>query len=226
MAGFTCPYCQTMMAVNNSTKATQTPAFDSRDGYYVGPTGRVYFDSALEIIFYKCPNCGQHTILANGIGSSVKDVKAAIRPLSAAKQYPKYIPMQIREDYEEACSVLHLSPKASATLARRCLQGMIRDFWGITKSTLNAEITALKDMIQPDLWAAIDGLRQLGNIGAHMERDTNLIVDIDPDEAEKLIKLIELLMKEWYINREERKQLFGDILEINADKQATRKGEG
>ena len=59
-----------------------------------------------------------------------------------------------------------------------------------------------------------------------MEKDTNLIVDIDADEAEKLIKLIELLMKEWYINREERKQLFSDILEINADKQATRKGEG
>ena len=131
-----------------------------------------------------------------------------------------------REDYEEACAVLNLSPKASATLARRCLQGMIRDFWGITKDTLNAEISALKDRIQPDLWAAINGLRQLGNIGAHMEKDTNLIVDIDADEAEKLIKLIELLMKEWYINREERKQLFGDILEINADKQATRKGEG
>ena len=63
-------------------------------------------------------------------------------------------------------------------------------------------------------------------IGAHMEKDTDLIVDIDPGEAEKLIKLIELLMKEWYINREERNKLFGDILQINADKQATRKGEG
>ena len=55
---------------------------------------------------------------------------------------------------------------------------------------------------------------------------TNLIVDIDPDEAEKLIKLIELLMKEWYINREDRKRLFGDILDINAEKQAIRNGEG
>ena len=59
-----------------------------------------------------------------------------------------------------------------------------------------------------------------------MEKDADLIVDIDPGEADKLIKLIELLMKEWYINREERSQLFGDILQINADKQAARKGEG
>ena len=103
---------------------------------------------------------------------------------------------------------------------------MIRDYWQIVKGRLYDEISALQDKIQPDLWQAIDSLRQLGNIGAHMEKDTDLIVDIDPGEAEKLIKLIELLMKEWYINREERTKLFGDILQINADKQAIRKGEG
>ena len=119
-----------------------------------------------------------------------------------------------------------LRPKASATLSRRCLQGMIRDFWGITKNTLFEEVTALQDKIPADLWVAINGLRQLGNIGAHMEKNTDLIVDIDPGEADKLIQLIELLLKEWYINREERNKLFGDIFQINADKQAIRKGEG
>ena len=164
--------------------------------------------------------------IVDDAGDAVKDVCLPIRPQSAAKQYPEYIPQPIREDYEEACAVLQLSPKASATLARRCLQGMIRDFWGISKDTLNAEINALKDRVQPDLWAVLNSLRQLGNIGAHMEKDTNLIVEIDPGEAEKLIKLIELLMKEWYINRHERNQLFGDILQINAEKQAIRNGEG
>ena len=103
---------------------------------------------------------------------------------------------------------------------------MIRDYWGITKSRLIDEISDLQDKIQPDLWNAIDSLRQLGNIGAHMEKEVDLIIDIDPGEAEKLIKLIELLIKEWYINREERKKLFDDILQINAEKQSERKGEG
>ena len=102
---------------------------------------------------------------------------------------------------------------------------MIRDYWGIKKGRLNEEISALKEKIQPDLWGAIDGLRQLGNIGAHMEKDVDLIVDIDPGEADKLIKLIELLMKEWYINCEERKKLFEDILEINSEKQLERKSK-
>ena len=226
MAGFTCPYCETMMAIDSTTRRTHYPAFDSSDScYQLNGTIR-YHDSSVAITFYKCPNCGQYTIFAKGVGKAVLDVNAAVRPASTAKQYPEFIPKQIRSDYEEACSILYLSPKASATLSRRCLQGMIRDYWGIAKGRLYDEITELKDKVQPDLWQAIDSLRQLGNIGAHMEKDTDLIVDIDSGEAEKLIRLIELLMKEWYINREERNKLFGDILQINADKQSTRKGEG
>lgn len=226
MAGFTCPYCGMVMVMNNSTYNKRYPSFYKDDGHYW--TGVAYHteDDAIEMEFYKCANCGSVTITAKGIGSAVSDVDTIIRPCSMAKQYPEYIPRQIREDYEEACAVLHLSPKSSATLARRCLQGMIRDFWGIADRNLHNEITALKDKVQPDLWQALDNLRQLGNIGAHMERDTNLIVDIDPGEAEKLIKLIELLMEEWYINREKRNKLFSDIFQINADKQAIRKGEG
>ena len=156
-------------------------------------------------------------------GSRVQDVHVPIRPISSAKQFPLYIPEAIRQDYEEACAIVNLSPKASATLSRRCLQGMIRDFWGITKPTLNKEIDELQNQIPSDLWSSIDALRQLGNIGAHMEKGTNVIVDIDPNEANSLIQLIELLMKEWYINREERKKLFSSIISTNQTKQSERK---
>lgn len=59
--------------------------------------------------------------------------KWALCPESLAKPQPEYIPAPLREDYYEACLIRDKSPKASATLARRCLQGMIRDFCGITK---------------------------------------------------------------------------------------------
>ena len=96
------------------------------------------------------------------------------------------------------------------------------DYWNIKLKNLNHEITALKEKSPLDLWNAIDSLRQLGNIGAHMEKDINTIIDIDPGEAQALIKLIELLMKEWYINREERNQLLENILSTNIQKQAQR----
>ncbi|WP_242825769.1 DUF4145 domain-containing protein [Cellulosilyticum lentocellum] len=165
------------------------------------------------------------TIKVTGVGNQVKDMTSNFYPNSVAKQFPDYIPEQIRNDYQEACAIVNLSPKASATLSRRCLQGMIRDFWKISKGSLYDEISELNGKIPADLWSALDGLRKLGNIGAHMEKDTSVIIDIDPSEAENLIVLIELLMKEWYINRHERDNLFSKILTTTAQKQAEKKGK-
>lgn len=220
MSGFQCPYCSMVMPETTDTVTSQTTSFESFNGY---TSDYSYTPSCIEITFYKCPNCGKYTVRAQGLCADVEGINMQLLPISNANQYPDYIPKAIRNDYEEACSIVNLSPKASATLSRRCIQGMIHDYWGIKLKNLNQEITALKDKISPDLWSCIDALRQLGNIGAHMEKDINTIVDIDSNEAESLIKLIELLIKEWYINREERKNLFNDILATNESKQADRK---
>lgn len=129
-----------------------------------------------------------------------------LRPQSSAKPFPDYIPESIRQDYTEACLIQNLSPKASATLSRRCLQGMIRNFWGISKKSLNDEIKELETKVDPSTWQAIDALRQIGNIGAHMEKDVNVIIDVEPEEASLLIGLIETLLKDWYITRHEREE--------------------
>jgi hypothetical protein len=144
-------------------------------------------------------------------------------PENVYKQFPEYIPQQIRNDYQEACSIIKNSPKAAATLLRRCLQGMIHDFWGIKEKNLNAEITALKDKVTAAQWKALDGLRTIGNIGAHMEKDVNLIIDIEPIEVLKLQKLIELLLEKWYINRHEEEQLYADIAQTAEEKEERKK---
>jgi len=182
---------------------------------------------ALLICFFRCPSCEKHTIKIKGIGSEVKDKLLNFYPSSNAKVFPTYIPESIRKDYEEACQIVNLSPKASATLSRRCLQGMIRDYWKVTnKKNLYEEITAIQDKVSPEVARVLKGLKDLGNIGAHMEKDINLIIDIDSGEAEKLIKLIEYLMKEWYINRYESEQLFNDIIGIDeAKKEQKRNGK-
>ena len=221
MSGFQCSYCSMVVRISNGTASYGYPSFD-RDNDFC-PNN--YDLSTIKVNFYKCPNCGRFSVSVKGLGSMVANIDTTLQPKSLAKQFPTYIPEAIRSDYEEACAIVNLSPKASATLSRRCLQGMIHDFWDIKLKNLNQEITALKDKIPADLWSSIDALRQLGNIGAHMEKDTDVIVDIDPNEAEFLIKLIELLMKEWYINREERKKLFSDIISTNEAKQEQRKKE-
>ena len=219
MSGFQCPFCSMVMSLNSETKSTDVVGFrpDNSYSYLSG--------SHLEIVYYKCPNCNEYSITINGVGFDVADIPLTwIRPNSLAKKFPNYIPEAIRNDYEEACAIVSLSPKSSATLARRCLQGMIRDFWGISKSRLVDEINALQGKIPAQQWTVIDGVRRIGNIGAHMEKDINTIVDIEPVEAQKLIKLIELLINQWYINRHDQEQLYADILDIDQAKQDERKG--
>lgn len=156
-------------------------------------------------------------------------------PESSARPQPDFIPVALRDDYLEACRIRNLSPKASATLSRRCLQGMIRDFCGISRNTLDQEIRALQEDIdggrapagvQADTMEAIDSVRKIGNIGAHMEKDINLIIDVDPAEAQLLIELIELLFEEWYVAREVRAQKIRRIKAIADDKAAQKAAAG
>ena len=45
------------------------------------------------------------------------------------------------------------------------------------------------------------------------------MIDVEPDEAAKLIWLIELLMREWYIHRHERELGLKELEELAAAKQ-------
>lgn len=213
---FTCPYCQHLFALHTPT---YTSILVNKNGHFTVPGN----SSAVNIEFFICPKCNKITIKSTGLGAETFFPCTPLRPNSTAKKFPDYIPKAIRNDYEEACAIVHLSPKASATLSRRCLQGMIRDFFQISGKNLYEEINKIKSYIPEEQWAVLDGIRQIGNIGAHMEKDINLIIDIEPDEAQKLIKLIELLIQQWYIERHNQKQLYADIIGIDNSKQILRK---
>ncbi|WP_331694608.1 DUF4145 domain-containing protein [Pandoraea sputorum] len=137
---------------------------------------------------------------------------------------PDYIPKPIVDDYEEACAIRDLSPKASATLSRRCLQGMIRDFFGVSKGSLAKEIESIEDKVDSVTWQSIDAVRKIGNIGAHMEKDINIVVDVEPNEAQILIDLVESLIDDWYVARHERAKRHSAIQAIAAEKTAAKMG--
>jgi hypothetical protein len=72
---------------------------------------------------------------------------------------------------------------------------------------------------------AIDHMRKIGNIGAHMEKDINLIIEIGEGEAEELIRLIELLFEEWYIARNLRAERLAKIKQIRDAKEQQKQGK-
>ena len=213
MASQKCPYCGIEYFVTNELHKNTYLCFDSTR------PERIYIAQHL------CPKCNKIFFRASSSGfDSELGVQVHYSyPPASAMFLPDYIPGALRHDYIEAVSIVELSPKASATLARRCLQGMIHDFWGIKEKNLNAEITALKSLIPRSQWEAIDAVRKIGNIGAHMEKDVELMIDVDPGEAEKLLKVIELLFKNWYIADHEEKQLYAEVAKMAQEKEAERK---
>ncbi|MEI8200724.1 MAG: DUF4145 domain-containing protein [Eubacteriales bacterium] len=210
------------MSVNIATQAYFSLTFDGFSNPLrpvQGPTVMVYL--------YKCPNdsCGEITVIAKGHGSQeFKKIDTTICPPVQCINFPIYVPEQIRNDYKEASSIKELSPKASATLSRRCLQGMIRDFWKVSdKKNLHQEIESLRGKIDDDILSSLLALKSVGNIGAHPETDVDLMVDVEPEEATQLLELIEFLITDWYIARKKRTGLLESIKLIGQKKEDQRK---
>lgn len=227
--GWTCPFCNGYATIRSGDFETgkEYLEIDNADGlrmlkwdFIVCPNPECRGFSLSLCLYAAEPDAAGRTAV---IGEMIQEW--SLIPSSKAKTFPSYVPKPIIDDYNEACLIVDLSPKASATLSRRCLQGMIRDFFGIQKSRLKDEIDELKGKVEPEIWDAIQSVRTVGNIGAHMEKDINVIVDVDPKEAELLIELIELLIKECYIARENRKKRLEEIRKLGESKDKARKGQ-
>ena len=236
---WTCPYCQRDQVVTDQ----QVSRISSR----LHLAKNRFTSCGVFIIGIACSNenCGDVTLAVNfGKGTESHSTGRFIlhdgaehfplRPASCAKPQPSCVPSTLASDYNEACAIRDLSPKASATLSRRVLQGMIRNFCGIAKGRLVDEIDELKK--QADAGTAPAGValetidamhhvRSLGNIGAHMEKDINVVVDVDPGEAQQLIDLIEMLFKDWYVARDSRQKRL-DALKGTAEQKAVAKSPG
>lgn len=216
-----CPFCNHVCFDNGEITQTYFPSHSSSD--LPGMSEDDETRNALTLTFNLCPNCGKTSFEVKPYWKNKEMHFSFSYPPVNTISLPDYIPAAIRHDYLEAVSIVDLSPKAAATLARRCLQGMIHDFWNIKEKNLNAEITSLCGKVPDSQRKAIDGLRKIGNIGAHMEKDVGLVVDVDPGEAKKLIKLIELLLQKWYVSRNDEETLLADITAIADEKENERK---
>lgn len=235
MYNWTCPFCDRAQTV------TSERMHHSADVIYVGQTsdGRL----CLTGTHISCANpiCNKTTVrvavrptkMSNGNIVPDFDLEPAFERRiisdSDAKVQPDFIPTPLVNDYVEACRIRDLSPKAAATLVRRCLQGMIRDFAKINGKTLYEEIEKLRKAVDDgsapqgvtdETVEAINHVRGIGNIGAHMESDINHIIDVDAGEAEVLISLVEMLFDEWYVARRRRETKLAKIAAIGQKKQS------
>jgi hypothetical protein len=129
---------------------------------------------------------------------------------------PPEVPKPIAADYVEACQVLPLSAKASAkasaALARRCLQAMLHAH-GYKDKDLAKEVQQLLDETDPKkvlpspVHETVDAIRNFGNFSAHPIDDiTSLqVIDVEPHEAEWCLEILEALFEHFYVGPEAAK---------------------
>jgi hypothetical protein len=82
---------------------------------------------------------------------------------------------------------------------------------------LGDEFRQIKSSADPLTWEAIESIRKTGLIGARMDVEGAEIIETEPGEAKMLINLIETLLEDWYIGREERKRRLEGIKQITSE---------
>lgn len=172
---------------------------------------REIYKNLVFVELFLCPNCQKTQFIVRGAGKEFDPFRKVIMnyPLGHSKNYQDdVIPKQIKEDYKEACSIVSLSPKSSATLSRRIIESILADFFGIKKGRLVDKIQSLKDSDKsPDIIDELTAIRKLGNISAHFNNDKDIIPkEMSVDEAQTMIKAVEYIIEDTYISRYNRKK--------------------
>jgi len=124
-------------------------------------------------------------------------------PTQSSRPIPPEVTSPYREDFDEACKVIDLSPKASAALSRRLLQAILREKAGTKKRDLADQIDEvvaagqLPSYIRDDLHA----VRNIGNFAAHTMKSTatGVILDVEPGEAEWNLDVVESLFDFYFV---------------------------
>jgi hypothetical protein len=211
-----CPFCDRDQTVTEEER--QVSFADLTIENFEGPR-------RLVVRFVVCPNpgCRQFSLNASLHGLEIagnrsytgKHLKTwSLVPPSRAKSFPVSLPSAVLENYHEACLTLELSSRIAAALSRRCLSEMIRDFWQVQPGSLGDEFRQIKGTVDPLTWETIESVRRTGMIGAGMDAEAAEILEAEPGEAALLIGLIETLIQDWYVARQERKKRLEAIRKI------------
>lgn len=148
LPAFNCAHC----GVYSHQEWFYLQASSSPDGF-----GVQHNDKRFRVSY--CERCGESTIWH---GENI------IYPLSSIMEPPNAdLPSDIKDDYNEAASILGFSPRGSAALLRLCIQKLSK-YLGESGNNINADIKNLVSKgLPPKVQEALDSVRVIGNESVH-----------------------------------------------------------
>ena len=131
------------------------------------------------------------------------------------------LPEDIRRDYDEASSILSLSPRGAAALLRLALQKLCKEL-GQPGENINDDIKALvAGGLDPVIQQALDSIRVVGNKAVHPGE-----IDLreEPATAEKLFGILNLIAETMISVPKHVKEFYEDLPEKEREKIEKRDG--
>jgi hypothetical protein len=131
------------------------------------------------------------------------------------------LPDDIRADFEEARSVLELSPRSAAALLRLCIQKLCK-YLGEPGKNLNDDIGVLvkKKGLDPRVQKALDIVRVVGNNAVH---PGELDLSDDRETSAKLFELVNRIAFDMITHPKEVDALFAEKLPQGAKDQIAKR---
>jgi hypothetical protein len=179
---------------------------------------------------YVCPRCGEHSadlehsvwpFHAKGQLGNRGDGTLEVLPLipwGSELPVPAEVPEPIADDYREATRIMGLSLKGATTMARRCLQRVIREAYPAMpaddKRTLNREINWViaNSNWDQEVLDTLHHLREAGNFGAHPGEDgLTEIYELTEDDLEGCLTLLETLFQQVYVEPARRRERLANL---------------
>ena len=206
-----CPHCTVAIQPNWNRDRIDPPSSNDIDlEEFLDSQHPLRVETAWTWSAADCPACRKIIIKIELI-----DVAEPAYPLRQFPAYPPFpncrnvddtVPKSLGEDYTEACKVLDISPKASAALSRRVLQGILTD-QGYKSKVLGQQIDSVLAEKEPTkvlpgpIRETVDAVRKFGNFAAHPTTEviTLQIIDVEPEEAEWCLEIIEALFDHYYV---------------------------
>lgn len=127
--------------------------------------------------------------------------QSLVWPRAVSATVAEQVPAHIAQDYREAWAVLPRSAKASAALARRCLQTVLIEAGKAKSHRLSSMIKEVKPGMPSYVADELEDVKHAGDFSAHPLKDkaTGQILDVVRGEAEWVLHVLDLLFDHYYV---------------------------